>query len=483
MTSTTKTKRAAKARSQTAGVTALGNGLGSVIQMRLCELKPSPENDSLYKPVDPSDPAIVAMAKSMREPHGVLEPLVISLDNFILSGHRRNAAATLAGLEHVPVRIHSVWRSDDIDAFVVLLREYNRQRVKTIAETMRESIIDVTPEAARAELVAYRRDQAEVDLVQLFLKPTKDRKTITGKRDLMRAICKVINDNREYWPLSVRMIHYRVCQIGYPVLRHDAKAELYLNNLKCYRDCSDLCTRGRVFGNIPFSAIADETRPVTLSKVYGSTGPFIAAEIDAFLKNYWRDFLQSQPNHIELFCEKNTVNSILMPVAYEFTMPLTSGRGYCSIPPRHGMAQRFKASGKEKLIVLLLSDHDPEGCDLIETFPRSMRDDFGVESVYPIRVALTRDQVDEYGLPSNLFAKASSSRHKTYVQQHGDHVWELDALSPEQLQDITRKAILSVLDMDKFDHERQSELDDAKKLADIRATVFETLKQCDVFDA
>ena len=206
-------------------------------------------------------------------------------------------------------------------------------------------------------------------------------------------------------------------------------------------------------------------------------------EVDAFLKNYWRDFLQSQPNHIELFCEKNTVNSILMPVAYEFTMPLTSGRGYCSIPPRHGMAQRFKASGKEKLIVLLLSDHDPEGCDLIETFPRSMRDDFGVESVYPIRVALTRDQVDEYGLPSNLFAKASSSRHKTYVQQHGDHVWELDALSPEQLQDITRKAILSVLDMEKFDHERQSELDDAKKLADIRATVFETLKQCDVFDA
>jgi len=73
MTSTTKTKRAAKARSQTAGVTALGNNLGSVLQMRLCELKPSPENDSLYKPVDPNDPAIIAMAKSMREPHGVLE--------------------------------------------------------------------------------------------------------------------------------------------------------------------------------------------------------------------------------------------------------------------------------------------------------------------------------------------------------------------------------------------------------------------------
>lgn len=482
MTATTKPKAAAKARSRTVCVTALGNNWGSVIQMRPCDIHPSPENDSLYKPVDSNDPAIIALAESIRE-LGLREPLVISLDGFIVSGHRRYAACNLAGLLMIPVRYENVRRDTEPDRFLKLLREYNRQRVKTIAETMRESIIDVTPEAARAELVAYRREQAESELVAICLKPTKGRPAITGKWDLMRAICKVINDNREYWPLSVRMIHYRVCQIGYPVLRHDAKAELYLNNLNCYGDCSDLCTRGRVFGNIPFSAIADETRPVTLSKVYGSTGPFIAAEIDAFLKNYWRDFLQSQPNHIELFCEKNTVNSLLMPVAYEFTMPLTSGRGYCSIPPRHGMAQRFKVSGKEKLIVLMLSDHDPEGCDLIETFPRSMRDDFGVGRVYPIRVALTRDQVDEYSLPDNLFAKASSSRHKAYVQQHGEHVWELDALSPEQLQDITRKAILSVLDMGKFDCERQAELDDAKKLADIRATVFETLKQCDVFDA
>lgn len=476
------TTKASGSGNQDAGVTALGNKLGRTFQMRLQDLNPSPENDTLYKPVDPNDPEIVAMAKSMREPHGVLEPLVISLDCFILSGHRRYAAATLAGLDTVPVRIDQIRRSDDVNAFVVRLREYNRQRVKTIAETLRESIIDVTPEAAREELVAYRREQAKLELDQIILKPATGRPAIKGKTDLMRAICKVINDNREYWPLSVRMIHYRVCQIGYPVRRHDSKPEVYLNNVKSYRDCSDLCTRGRVFGSIPFAAIDDETRPVTLSHVYGSAAPFIAAETDGFLKSYFRDFLQSQPNHIELFCEKNTVNSILMPVAYEFTMPLTSGRGYCSIPPRHGMAQRFKVSGKDTLVVLLLSDHDPEGCDLIETFPRSMRDDFGVKNVYPIRVALTRDQVDEYSLPNNLHAKASSSRHKSYVQKHGNNVWELDALSPEQLQEMTRQAILSVLDLEKFEHERQAELDDAKKLADIRATVLGMLEQCDLFD-
>ena len=450
--------------------------------MHLWEIKPSPENDRLYKPVDPQDPAIIDMAADMRV-RGVLEPIVISLDNYILSGHRRYCAATVAGLGCVPVRIHPVRRTDDIDAFIVLLRSYNRgQRVKTISEMLRESIVDASPEGASAELIEYRRDQSIIELDQIALKPSRGRPAIMGKQNLMRAICKVIEQNRDFWPLSVRMIHYRVCQIGYPVLRHDAKNELYENNQKSYRDCSDLCTRGRIFGIIPYSAIADETRPITISHVYGSPGPFIAAETQRFLKNYWRDLLQSQPNHVELFCEKNTVNSILMPVAYEFTMPLTSGRGYCSIPPRHGMAQRFKLSGKQKLVVLLLSDHDPEGCDLIETFPRSMRDDFGIDRVHPIKVALTIDQVDEYELPSNLFAKASSSRHKAYVKEHGENVWELDALSPEQLQDITRNAIISTLDMEKFEQERRSEQDDAQKLADVRATVFETCKQCGVFD-
>ena len=254
----------------------------AVVLVNICDIRPASENDSPYKPVDPTDPAIIVLAESFRE-HELREPLVLSLDGYILSGHQRFAACKLAGLALVPCRYEYVRRDTEPDRFLTLLREYNRQRVKTIAETMRESIIDVTPEEARAELVAYRRDQAELELVQIVLKPTKGRPAIRGKLDLMRAICAVIDANRAYWPLSVRMIHYRVCQIGYPVLRHDAKTELYLNNLNCYRDCSDHCTRGRVFGNIPFSAIADETRPVTLSNVYGSTGPFIAAEIDAFL--------------------------------------------------------------------------------------------------------------------------------------------------------------------------------------------------------
>ena len=62
------------------------------------KIQPSPENDKLYRPVDPDDPETVSLAESIRK-FGIREPLVLTLDGHILSGHRRFAAARLAGLE------------------------------------------------------------------------------------------------------------------------------------------------------------------------------------------------------------------------------------------------------------------------------------------------------------------------------------------------------------------------------------------------
>ena len=133
----------------------------AVVMRRLCDIRPAPENDQLYRPVDPTDPKIVAMAEDMRVV-GVLEPLVTDCDGWILSGHRRYVAAGLAGLETVPVRIDPTRRADDIDAFTVRLCEYNKdQRVKSLDEQFREAIVTSNPEEARAELLAYRREKSK----------------------------------------------------------------------------------------------------------------------------------------------------------------------------------------------------------------------------------------------------------------------------------------------------------------------------------
>ncbi len=62
--------------------------LGLEQVLAIVTLKPSPENDRLYRPVDPEDPEIKKLAASIAQ-RGVLEPLVVTEDLFVVSGHRR----------------------------------------------------------------------------------------------------------------------------------------------------------------------------------------------------------------------------------------------------------------------------------------------------------------------------------------------------------------------------------------------------------
>ena len=67
-------------------------------QVSISEIQVSGLNDEIYKQVDPDDPAIEDLAASICE-HGLLEPLVLSEDLFILSGHRRFAAIQMTNME------------------------------------------------------------------------------------------------------------------------------------------------------------------------------------------------------------------------------------------------------------------------------------------------------------------------------------------------------------------------------------------------
>ena len=141
----------------TAATRPLKSGLVQILP--LDSISPSPENERLYRPVDPNDPAVMALGESIGQ-HGIREPLVITLDGWILSGHRRHVAARLAGLTQAPCRTEPIRRKDDVEAFTVLLREYNRQRVKSLDEQLREAIIEADPIDAYQSLIEHRRQRS-----------------------------------------------------------------------------------------------------------------------------------------------------------------------------------------------------------------------------------------------------------------------------------------------------------------------------------
>lgn len=444
-----------------------------VLFLPIASINPSPENDLLYRPAHPGDPEVVALAESIAV-HGIKEPLTITADNYILSGHRRLVAARMSGLTHVPCRRENIVREGNPE-FVRLLPEYNRQRVKTVDEVVREETVLASPEEAHRRIVEHRKSASRFAADVIDLCEVKQRHSFSNmKQPFVAAAIAAVNNLREFWPVTIRQVHYAL--LNNPPMRNTRRKDsCYVNDQQSYKDLSDVLTRARLRGMVSPDAIDDETRPVTTWNCHQSPAGFIRGQLDRFLKGYYRDLQQSQPNHIEIVGEKKTLGTIIHPIALDYCLPVTLGGGYTSLPPREKMLERYRKSGKEELILLMLSDFDPEGEDIAQGFARSMRDDFGVEKVVAIKVALTQIQVEEMRLPTKLVAKKGSSRRAKFVEKHGEAVHELEAVPPIRLQKILRRVIDSVLDVDAFNAEIESEKRDAVKLDAYRRAAHQVL--------
>jgi hypothetical protein len=455
---------------------------GQVLKVAIDEIAPSPENILLYRPVTPDDEATIALADSIRA-HGILEPIVVSSDRFIISGHRRHVAARIAGLKKVPCRILGIRRGHSEkadDEFVKLLREHNRHRVKTRDELLREAIVNVDPNEAHRALTAYREKKAKINTaVPIEVREAGRRCGISiAKMEFLDAVKKIIGENKKFLPLSLRQIHYQL--LNEPPLIHSRKHDSrYRNNVASYRALIDLLTRARHEGYVAHEAIDDPTRPTTTWNVFQSVADYYDYEVADILNDYWRDLMQSQTNHFEIVAEKNTLQSVLRPVAEKFCLPLTIGRGQCSTRPLYNIAERFERSGKMKLIILAVSDLDPDGDAIAHSLGQRLRDDYHISELVVIKAALTMKQVADLELPTKYErAKPRSPNYRRYVNAyHTDSVWELEALDPTVLQTLLTVAIESIIDLEAYNEEVRAEREDAAHIAATRARVLNVLRE------
>jgi hypothetical protein len=226
-------------------------------------------------------------------------------------------------------------------------------------------------------------------------------------------------------------------------------------------------------------AIEDGTRPIQLGGGYETLEEFIFQETDNFLWGYSRNLMQGQPHHIEIILEKNALRTIIESVAREYCIPVTTTRGYSSLSPRFDLVQRFKKSGKWTLILLMLTDFDPDGEQIAESFARSLRDDFGLLSIVPVKVALTLEDIENNNLPSDMDAKPSSPNYKKFISKYGVKAVELDAAPVNLLKDKLRQAIQSYLDIDEYYSQISLEKEDSVKIEANRQVLIDNIVSFD----
>lgn len=445
---------------------------------QISQIKQAPENESIYDNFGVANADDRQLIESIND-NGIQEPLVITADWVLLSGHRRLAAATYLGLGTVPVRMRDDVIFADLDKQdrLELLRVHNQQREKSASEKIREAMVSIDPKAAHVTLKEYNQRRKSLDSTggEITISGTKTRAKITTLQ-FLKAAKAAIQKEKKYWPLSVRRIHYLL--LNDPPLCHDSKPKSkYVNNPNCYKKLTNLLSRARLTGEVPIQAIEDTTRPVLEGGGFDTVGMYIGQEIENFLTGYYRNLQQGQPHHIEIILEKNALRTVIEEVAREYCIPITTTRGYASIPPRYDVYRRYKQSGKSKLILLCLTDFDPDGDEIAESFCRSMRDDFGITNIQSFKVALTHEDVEKYDLPSDMDAKKTSVNYKKFFKRYGtNRAVELDAAPVGLLQEKLRGAIESVLDMDEFNAQIKIEEQDALEIQARRAVVLKTLQ-------
>lgn len=225
--------------------------------------------------------------------------------------------------------------------------------------------------------------------------------------------------------LTLRQIYYQFVARGWSE-----------NTLRAYKALGTVISDGRMAGLIDWNAIEDRTR--SLRGLGADFSP--SATIRAAARTYRRDLWENQPERFEVWIEKDALVGVIQRPCHSLDVDYFALRGYASHSSLHRAAQRIKKyiSEDQKVTILHMGDHDPEGIDITRDIEDKMAT-FGVE-VEVVRIALNMDQVQQYN-PPPAPVKLTSSRAGEYISDHGQEVWELDALEPEVMGQLIRDHI------------------------------------------
>jgi len=155
--------------------------------------------------------------------------------------------------------------------------------------------------------------------------------------------------------------------------------------------------------------------------------------------------------HIEIWCEKTTMNDILEPLCQIYNANLITGMGEMSITAVLDFMRRTDAANRPGRIIYI-SDYDPAGHSMPISVGRKIEyfqyNGFGHLDTRLEHVVLTADQVDEYELP-RIPIKDSDRRKAKWQLIQGKGGVELDALEalhPGQLRQIVESHIKRYFD-------------------------------------
>ena len=245
--------------------------------------------------------------------------------------------------------------------------------------------------------------------------------------------------------VTLRQLYYKmIARDLFPDAWRDEEGNK--NNPKSYSKFKAVIKNGRLGGFVDWCGIVDRTRKLKKNSHWESPSEIIRSCAEQFRLDSRKD----QDIYIEVWVEKQAMGGVLESICPKLDVPYFACKGYDSLSMIWRAAMRFKKEEKRRRVLLFyLGDHDPSGIDMARDIQDRL-DLFGCTNTEVDRIALTMEQVKEFG-PPPCPAKVKDSRFEGYRRLFGDKAWELDALDPRQIVDLIKQKVGDATDQRKID--------------------------------
>jgi hypothetical protein len=284
----------------------------------------------------------------------------------------------------------------------------------------------------------------------------------------------------------LRRLHYRVLSQDPPILMPDGTP--YINTVRCVATLYNGGRDARHLGLIDSDDLVDRKNPPPTIfmregesgeiQCHGGLGELAEPKLE-IPRLVLAPPITAQAYQVEIWCEKSTMNDVLMPLGERYGVNVVTGTGEISETRCNELVQRAEESDRP-VRILYASDFDPAGDSMPVAAARKIeyalyrlqRYDLDIQ-VRP--VVLTHDQCVEYRLPR--IPIKDEARAQRFEERFGEGATELDALEalhPGELERILVREIERYHDTTL--DERVDEVADAvdEDLAEVNEHVRET---------
>ncbi len=232
----------------------------------------------------------------------------------------------------------------------------------------------------------------------------------------LRLFDQILAVTAEYQRMTVRQLFYQMTTRG-----SVEKTE------RGYHRVADATVKMRRGGLLPYNKIVDGGRVRRRLPGWESVGDLLSTAEREFRLDYWAH----QPEMVEIWCEKDALAGVIMPVTDRFGVTFVALKGFGSLTIAYESGLELRRVGKP-VTIYYYGDHDPAGWAVSQAIEDELRDHLGDLLTFA-RVGLNPEQIRRYRLPTRP-PKPTDKRNAAFLAAFGSgDCVELDALPPDTL--------------------------------------------------